>query len=464
MTILLNRAYSRLSLDSGTERAYGVCMPSHTAISDPKVAARFYPSEELPLRGFAPRTGPKPQAFTPLENQMQNIGLSLRMGRSLWLPILATAAFALALLPASAQRAPGHYPHLAPPGNTPPSAGPLATNLSPKFTKKDLAKAMRLVDDWQLHLLPDQAQYDWTWAALYDGFMAVPDAVAGDQYKQAMLDIGNKLEWRPGPRIMMADDQAVGQMYMEQYFIHKDPKMMEQMKARLDEEIATPESQYEKKPLWWWCDALFMAPPVYADMYNATGDQKYLDFMDKQWTITTDLLYDHNKHLYSRDATYLDKHEKNGEKIFWSRGNGWVMGGLVRVLQQMPKDSPLRPKYVELFKEMSAEMLSIQGPDGLWRPGLLDAASYPLPELSGSAFITYAMAWGVNEGILDKATYWPAVHKAWKGMLSHVYADGRLGSIQPVGAAPGAFTETSSYVYGVGAYLLAGSEIYRTAK
>ena len=93
-----------------------------------------------------------------------------------------------------------------------------------------------------------------------------------------------------------------------------------------------------------------------------------------------------------------------------------------------------------LLKEMAAEMLSIQGKDGLWRPGLLDADAYPLPEISGSAFITYALAYGVNERILDRATYWPAVEKAWAGMLTHVYADGRLGSIQPVGAAPGAYT------------------------
>ena len=110
------------------------------------------------------------------------------------------------------------------------------------------------------------------------------------------------------------------------------------------------------------------------------------------------------------------------------------------------------------------EALAIRGKDGLWRPGLLDADSYPLREVSGSAFITYALAYGVNEKILDKKTYWPAVQKAWAGMLTHVYADGRLGAIQPVGAAPGAYTETSSYNYGVGAYLLAGSEIYRTAK
>ncbi|HEV2135659.1 MAG TPA: glycoside hydrolase family 88 protein [Terracidiphilus sp.] len=373
-------------------------------------------------------------------------------------------AFVVSVLPPfSAQLANAQRREVAPSGDSPADAGPLA-HLSAKITRRDVGKAMKLVADWQLSRMPAQPQYDWTWAALYTGFMGVPQKIAGDKYKNAVMKIGEESNWQPGPRVMHADDQAVGQSYLELYTIHKDPKMIGPMRARLDTEISTPESEYGKTPLWWWCDALFMAPPVFADMTAATGDEKYLSFMDRQWEITTKLLYDPSVHLYSRDATYLDKHEKNGQKIFWSRGNGWVMGGIVRVLQELPKDSPLRPKFEDELRQMAAEMVSIQSKDGLWRPGLLDADSYPLPEISGSAFITYAMAYGVNQGILDKAKYWPAVEKAWAGMLSHVYADGRLGCIQPVGAAPGAYTETSSYVYGVGAYLLAGSEIYRTAK
>jgi rhamnogalacturonyl hydrolase YesR len=352
---------------------------------------------------------------------------------------------------------------VAPPGDSLPTPGPLA-NLSPKLDRRDIRKAVRLVADWQLSRMPQPTQYDWTWAALYAGFMAVPHDVNGDKYQRAMKQVGDALEWQPGPRTMHADDQAVGQMYLEQYFIHKDPRMLAAMRARLDAEMATPDSPDPQKLLWWWCDALFMAPPVFADVAKATGDTRYLDYMDREWQTTTNLLYDRSKHLYSRDATFLEKHEKNGEKIFWSRGNGWVMGGIVRVLKELPADSPLRPKYVALLKEMAAEVISIQGSDGLWRPGLLDADSYPLPEISGSAFITYALAYGVNEGILDRATYWPAVEKAWAGTLSHVYADGRLGCIQPVGAAPGAYTETSSYVYGVGAWLMAADEIERRVK
>ena len=370
----------------------------------------------------------------------------------------------LSLLPCSASaRAQDQRAPLASAGDTLTTPGPLAQNLSSNIDGRDLAKAMKLVANWQLKRLPADAQVDWTWAALYTGFMAVPDKVAGDKYKQAMFRVAEQLHWQPGPRAMHADDLAIGQMYMEQHFIHHDATMMAPLRARLDAQIATPDPRDPTRPLWWWCDALFMAPPVYADMAAATGDQKYLAHMNHEWDVTTALLYDRSKHLYFRDASYLDKREKNGEPLFWSRGNGWVMGGIVRVLKELPPDSPLRAKYVVLLKEMAAETLSIQGKDGLWRPGLLDAGAYPLPEISGSAFITYAMAYGVNEGILDRATYWPAVEKAWAGMLTHVYADGRLGCIQPIGAAPGAYTETTSYVYGVGAFLLAGSEIYREA-
>ncbi len=347
-------------------------------------------------------------------------------------------------------------------GDSPSDAGPLATNLSSRLTRRDLARAMKLVGDWQLHRLPADAQYEWTFAALYTGMMAVPTAVAGDTYKQAMQRIGEQLRWQPGPRVLHADDQAVGQMYLEQYMLHRDPAMLVPIKSRMDEEMNTLNDT--GKELWWWCDALFMAPPVLADLSATTGDPKYLQFMDHEWDRTNKLLYDNEAHLFARDATYLDKHEKNGARVFWSRGNGWVAAGLVRVIDRIPANSPLRAKYVRQLRDMMAGLAPLQGTDGLWKPGMLDAADYSLAEISGSAFFTYAMAYGVNHQLLPRRTYEPIIQKAWAGMVSHVYADGRLGCIQPVGTAPGPLTETSSYVYGVGGYLLAGSEIYTTAK
>ena len=346
-------------------------------------------------------------------------------------------------------------------GDSPAAAEPFAKSLSAKFAKRDVSKAMRKVADWQLARAHPFFSQDWTFAAMYAGFMAVQEAVAGDRYAAAMKQMGEKFQWQLGPRPFHADDQAIGQTYLDLYFKFHDQQMLAPARERMDAMLQAPDPQ--EKQLWWWCDALFMAPPVLAKLSKATGEKKYLDYMDRQWGITSALLYDPNEHLFFRDATFLDKHEANGKPVFWSRGNGWVMAGLVRVLQQMPLDYPVRPKYVAQFREMAAALAAVQGKDGLWRPGLLDPGAYPLPEVSGSSFITYAYAYGVKEGILDRDEYLPRVKKAWAGLLSHIYADGRLGSMQPIGAAPGAFTLTSSYVFGVGAFLLAGSEVNRLA-
>ena len=162
-------------------------------------------------------------------------------------------------------------------------------------------------------------------------------------------------------------------------------------------------------------------------MYAATGDRKYITYLDEEWAKTSDLLYSKQDHLYARDITYLTKTEKNGKKMYWSRGEGWVMGGLARTLEYLPKDDPKREFYVTQLKEMSAALAAAQGADGLWRAGVLDQASYSEPEISGSALITFGMAWGVNEGILDAKVYKPVIEKAWAGMLKHVYADGGWG-------------------------------------
>ncbi|HEV2455243.1 MAG TPA: DUF4861 family protein, partial [Verrucomicrobiae bacterium] len=94
---------------------------------------------------------------------------------------------------------------------------------------------------------------------------------------------------------------------------------------------------------------------------------------------------------------------------------------------------------------------------------LLDPADYPLAETSGSGFFTYALAWGVNQGLLDRATYEPAVRKAWNALNGCVDADGKLTHVQPVGADPKKFDPNATEVYAVGAFLLAGSEVYRMA-
>lgn len=65
------------------------------------------------------------------------------------------------------------------------------------------------------------------------------------------------------------------------------------------------------------------------------------------------------------------------------------------------------------------------------------------------------MAWGINEGLLEKSTYLPVVQKGWEGLNAHVNAE---GNVQPIGVGPAPASANSTVEYGVGAYLLAGSE------
>ena len=377
---------------------------------------------------------------------------------------LSTACFLAVVVALFLQPAPCQTPGLNRPtvvGDAPDEVPPLAADLSPALQRHAVDKAIRKVGDWQLLRLDSQFDTDWTSAALYTGFMAASDATGDAKYRKAMKRMGEKLNWQLGPRFNMADDLAVGQTYLELYLRDHKPFMIAHVRDRFDAIMKTPEDP--EKLTWWWCDALFMAPPVWARLYKATGKIEYLDYMNQDWWKTSARLYDPQEHLFSRDASFLDKKEANGKKLFWSRGNGWVMAGLVRVLQYMPADYPDRPKYVAQFKEMAGQVASIQGADGLWRPGLLDAAAYPLPEVSGSAFFTYALAWGINQRILENAEYRPLVARAWKGLLGHIYSDGRLGCIQPIGAAPDKYKASASYTFGVGAFLLAGSEVHHLA-
>jgi rhamnogalacturonyl hydrolase YesR len=326
---------------------------------------------------------------------------------------------------------------------------------------------MEKAADWQLANPARDAKDGWIQSAFYAGVMALGRESANGKYYQAMLDMAAKNNWKQGSRQYHADDQAVGQTYLELYEIYQKPEMMAAVKARFDSVMASPKdddlnfSKAGASDKWSWCDSLFMDPPAWARLAKVTGDKKYLDFANRLWWVTSDYLYDKAEHLYFRDSTYFTQKEPNGQKLFWSRGNGWVMGGLVRMLQYMPKDYSDRPKYVAQFKEMAEKLQSLQQPDGMWRPGLLDPVAHPEKETSGTGFDTYALAWGVNEGILDRATYEPVVLRAWDALVQCVGPDGKVGNVQPVGAAPKAFDASSTTPYGVGAFLLAGSEVYK---
>jgi unsaturated rhamnogalacturonyl hydrolase len=348
----------------------------------------------------------------------------------------------------------------------------LGTLASGDLDRKEIVEVLTAAAEWQLANPSEHPPYDWTQAPFYIGLNAfAPISRDPERYLGAVRRNGEENKWRPGTRPLCADDHAITQSYFMLHRVQPDPAIIKPALDTLSQVRLYPYDEslefedWEKTwRQWTWCDALFMSPPALALAANATGDRRYLDFMNKMWWKTTDYLYDKEEHLYYRDSRFFDQRSANGKKIFWSRGNGWVLAGLARVLQEMPRDYPERPRYVKLFREMAAKVAAIQPADGYWRSNLLDTEATPRPETSGTAFFVYGLAWGVNEGLLDRATYEPAIRRGWSALVRAVQPDGKLGYVQRIGDQPGDTTAEGTEIYGIGALLLAGPEVWELAE
>ncbi len=313
---------------------------------------------------------------------------------------------------------------------------------------------------------------DWTMGAYYVGVSKAHEATKDPRFLAQIKSFGWYNNWAPYIRTYHADDIIISYSYLYANSTRKNLVDLKPTKKWLDAHFNEPHEWKTgqlpvNKILWWWCDALFMAPPVAAYYAKVSGDKSYLDNMHKYFMETYDLLFDQEEKLFARDTRYqikgndTDIREKNGEKVFWSRGNGWVLGGLALLLELMPENYEHYPFYVELYKTMAQRILEIQPKDGLWRVSLLDPDAYNHGEVSGSGFYTFALAWGINNDLLSADEYKPAVIKAWKAMRKCQHKDGMVGWVQDIGDSPKPASYDSWQNYGTGAFLLAGSEVIK---
>ncbi|MDP4221995.1 MAG: glycoside hydrolase family 88 protein [Bacteroidota bacterium] len=346
------------------------------------------------------------------------------------------------------------------------------------LTPDAIKTVLKTVADWQIKTPLTHNPADWTNAALYAGMIDWARIAGDDSYISWLKEKGEANKWnyyvQENPlRSYHADDYCVGQMYIELYRKYRDKRMITPLRAHLDRILKNPAKgdlkfvntdTYWSSQRWSWCDALFMGPTVWAKMANVTKKKKYLNFMYQEYKATTDYLFDKLEDLYYRDSNYFDRKEANGSKVFWGRGNGWVFAGLPIIIRELPIDYKNRLYFTGLFKTMAAKIVTLQQPDGSWHASLLDPASYPNPEMSATAFFVFGLAWGIDNGYLEKTIYMPSVVKGWKSMVRSVWPDGKVGFIQPIGADPRAVTREMTEVYGVGGFLMAGTQLYKMAQ
>lgn len=326
--------------------------------------------------------------------------------------------------------------------------------------KKDFVlDIMEKVANWQLnHLdtvggfadrkntepLPDNG---WVRGAFMVGLFEAHQVLQKTEYLDAMLQRYNNLGWQPGPRATHADDHCIMQTYGLLSKATNNPDYIKPSLKILDSIAQLP---YLSKnvgwkpdgPNWWWCDALFMAPPSFMLMSALTGDTTYLAMANAMYFDTKSWLYAEQDSLWYRDKNFIQNDTlhgqltENGKKVFWGRGNGWVIAGHCKMLEYMPQNYKYKPQYEDMFKKMAYKIAHLQGQDGMWRSSLLDYDAYPQPESSCTGFFTYALAWGINQGYLPQSEFMPIVKKGWKELVNAVTPQGKLGWVQLIGHDP----------------------------
>ncbi|MFT4062930.1 MAG: glycoside hydrolase family 88 protein [Edaphocola sp.] len=311
----------------------------------------------------------------------------------------------------------------------------------------------------------------WTRAVYYEGLMALYAVDKQPTYIDYGINWGIAHNWnfRDGIQTRNADNQCAGQTYFDLYLIKKDTQMIGKAKASIDLMLAS-----DKKDDWNWIDAIQMAMPLFARLGNYYKDSRYFDKMWQMYSYAKyecggKGLYSREDHLWWRDADFVPPYkEPNGKDCYWSRGNGWVVAALVRVLEQLPATDPHYAEYLQDYKDMMAALKKVQRTDGFWNVSLEDPTHFGGKETTGTSLFVYGMAWGVNHGFLKKKGYRPSIAKAWAAMLKEsVHPDGFLGYVQSTGKEPKdgqpvAYDRKPDFEdYGLGCFLLAGSEVYK---
>ena len=354
-------------------------------------------------------------------------------------------------------------------------------NILPK--KDDVLSILNSVNQTWQEKHPSHGDFFWNRAVYYIGNMHAFDVTGNMDYLNYAMAWAEKNNWRgrdgsSDPTqwkwtygesynyVLFGDNQVCFQVYADLYNLdpNKDQKKIERALEVMGYEISTDEEGYI-----WWVDGLFMVMPVLSKLYKITGNQLYLDKMYTYWKWYTDRMYDYDENLYYRDANYVYPEHKTlkGKKDFWARGDGWIFAAFAKILQDVPENDMHREEYVTYYKSMAKALKECQQDEGYWERSLIDPEQAPGYETSGTAFFAYGYAWGINNGILSEDEYGATLEKAWNYLSNVAYQqDGTVGYIQPIGAQaiPGQILYPNSYYdFGVGAFLMAASEIYKFA-
>lgn len=338
---------------------------------------------------------------------------------------------------------------------------------TPDFIKKIMDKNVQYFQDSIITQDPGNPRLiTWNGATYYTGLLEAWKYTHEEKYLKQLKEVGESFKWKLYPKHQnsTANNLLIGDIYLSMYQRKGELKQVVALKKEISRIMGSP---FTCGDYWWWVDALFMGPPTFVLLSQVTGTPDYLDFMHEKWQLVYEDLYDGEEHLFYRDSNWVynpvdtNTFTSSGGKIFWSRGNGWAVGGICRLLNYIPEGHPYRKFYMKTLKRMLRTIASYQQGDGLWTTNIIEKNDFPDTETSGSALFCYAMAWGINNGVLREKKYAPHVRQAWAGLVGNFRPEGYLGKCQVVSHQPGNVAVDDTDWFGQGLLLLAAVEVLK---
>lgn len=212
----------------------------------------------------------------------------------------------------------------------------------------------------------------------------------------------------------------------------------ETLRSQLESHPRTSEGGFwhkQRYPDQMWLDGLYMGSPFYAEYCVLFDESETLDDVVKQLTLM-------EKH--ARDSeTGLLYHGWNETKVqdwadpvtgcspsFWGRAVGWYAMAAVDVLDFLPEEHAGRDSVVAIVQRLAEAVVKVQDEtSGVWWQ-VMDQGGREgnYLESSVSCMLVYMLAKSIRMGYIDES-YWPAVEKAYQGILDEFITESTNGTI-----------------------------------
>jgi unsaturated rhamnogalacturonyl hydrolase len=213
------------------------------------------------------------------------------------------------------------------------------------------------------------------------------------------------------------DYKALTQRVLD--YIRHEPRLIEDSVNHLGNSLI---GRFYPKSIW--VDSLMMFsvfPAIYA---KNEKDPELMDIALRQPRVMAKYMMDPDSNLWYHSYWVKKKTHYPKRKLFWGRGNGWVIAALPMLLDQSD-DHKEKATIISLFRKTSEALIKYQRPDGTFET-VLNKPGKTYRELSATLLIASGWFRGYRQGLLDKRFLDAAIKAYHASVDSLIYEESHI--------------------------------------